>query len=283
MTPPRITRHFADGPLGCVHYRQAGAGIGREVLVLLHQTADSSAIFADVMPLLATHFHVIAPDTPGFGASAPPAKAPGLDGYVGALIAMADTVGVSRAHWLGHHSGASFALEIAARHADRVDRLVLCGLPDFPPEGHAARIDALSPPERASLQEAVDWTLARIEKRMRPWASETQMRASFIDTLGAITQIRAAYEAVYACDVSARIAQLRAPTLLLLGADEGFAASQRALLPRLRRALIPADLHAIEGAGATTMLQTPSAFANAVYAFLGAPVNTLEKKAGDIP
>ncbi|MBF4571893.1 alpha/beta hydrolase [Herbiconiux sp. VKM Ac-1786] len=55
-----------------IYYREAGAGNPHNVL-LLHGAPASSFMFRDLIPLLATKYHVIAPDYLGFGLSdAPP-------------------------------------------------------------------------------------------------------------------------------------------------------------------------------------------------------------------
>ena len=53
------------GPV-TVFYREAGLA-GRPVLLLLHGFANSSHYFRHLMPLLANHLHLIAPDLPSFG------------------------------------------------------------------------------------------------------------------------------------------------------------------------------------------------------------------------
>jgi pimeloyl-ACP methyl ester carboxylesterase len=53
------------GPV-TVFYREAGLE-GRPVLLLLHGFANSSHYFRHLMPLLASRFHLIAPDLPSFG------------------------------------------------------------------------------------------------------------------------------------------------------------------------------------------------------------------------
>ena len=49
-----------------IFYREAGLR-GRPVLLLLHGFANSSHYFRHLMPLLASRFHLIAPDLPSFG------------------------------------------------------------------------------------------------------------------------------------------------------------------------------------------------------------------------
>lgn len=51
-----------------IAYREAGE-IGMPVLFLLHGFPSSSHMFRNVIPNLSRHFHVIAPDLPGFGFS----------------------------------------------------------------------------------------------------------------------------------------------------------------------------------------------------------------------
>lgn len=56
-----------------IFYREAGDP-ARPALLLLHGFSSSSHMFRDLMPLLAEHFHLIAPDYPGFGYSDTPAE-----------------------------------------------------------------------------------------------------------------------------------------------------------------------------------------------------------------
>jgi pimeloyl-ACP methyl ester carboxylesterase len=62
-----VIRHstLKVGPV-TVFYREAGLP-GRPVLLLLHGFANSSHYFRHLMPLLASRFHLIAPDLPSFG------------------------------------------------------------------------------------------------------------------------------------------------------------------------------------------------------------------------
>ena len=55
-----------------IFYREAG-NPQHPAILLLHGFSSSSHMFRDLMPLLAKHFYVIAPDYPGFGYSDAPA------------------------------------------------------------------------------------------------------------------------------------------------------------------------------------------------------------------
>ena len=55
-----------------VFYREAGVS-SAPTIVLLHGFPSSSREFDSLIPLLATRYHLVAPDFPGFGQSEAPA------------------------------------------------------------------------------------------------------------------------------------------------------------------------------------------------------------------
>ena len=63
-----VRRGYVDTRHGQVHYRESGKGAP---LVLLHATPRSARVYTKLQALLAKRFHVIAPDTLGFGNSDP--------------------------------------------------------------------------------------------------------------------------------------------------------------------------------------------------------------------
>jgi pimeloyl-ACP methyl ester carboxylesterase len=119
-----MRRGYADAGYGQVHYREAGSG---RPLLLLHQTASSSAMYERAAPHLAGRFRVIAMDTPGFGMSDPHPE-PSIEAYAAAVLALLDTLGVDRAAVVGFHTGAGIAIELAASHAERVEAAILIGV-----------------------------------------------------------------------------------------------------------------------------------------------------------
>ena len=86
MDIPVIKRGFAYVGERRVHFRAAGGG---PPVVLLHQSPRSSAELVPLMQVLARHFRVIAPDTPGYGQSdpvAPSSSEPTIDAFADALV-----------------------------------------------------------------------------------------------------------------------------------------------------------------------------------------------------
>ncbi|WP_040509406.1 alpha/beta fold hydrolase [Gordonia soli] len=104
------------------------AGQGDRTVVLLHGLAASWDYWHRTIPALAETHRVIAVDLPGFGRSEK-RSARGLDDLRHVVPALFDAVGVDRCDLIGHSMGTLVACEIAARHPDRIDRVVLSGGP----------------------------------------------------------------------------------------------------------------------------------------------------------
>ncbi len=116
------TRHFVDvtnpdGSKRRVHYRRAGFG---PPLVLIHQSPRSSAEYEPLMAHWAKDFTCLAPDTPGFGESAPlPMATPHVNDYADAVLAFMDALGLDTAGAYGTHSGAITLITAAKRAPHR--------------------------------------------------------------------------------------------------------------------------------------------------------------------
>ena len=109
-----------------VFYREAGPKDG-STIVLLHGFPSSSREFDALIPLLATRYHVVAPDFPGFGQSdAPP---PTVYSYT--FDHLAETVGdllaalhVDSYTLYVHDYGAPVGLRMILAHPERLHALV---------------------------------------------------------------------------------------------------------------------------------------------------------------
>lgn len=101
------------------HVERAGAG--GEPLLLVHGIGHSGAGWGPVARRLGERFDVFAPDSPGFGASAPlPAGTdPTIDAYADAFAALIGRLGLERPHVAGNSMGGGIALELARRGAVR--------------------------------------------------------------------------------------------------------------------------------------------------------------------
>jgi 3-oxoadipate enol-lactonase len=105
-----------------VHYLERGRG---EPLVLIHGLGCSGADWAFQVALLEKRFHVIIPDLPGSGHSAPPADEYTIGGFAATLWKLLDHLKVSKPNIIGFSLGGAVALEMAIQRPEAVPRLGL--------------------------------------------------------------------------------------------------------------------------------------------------------------
>ncbi len=120
MTAYRLRRVTLHG--NRYAYRQAGAG---SVVVLIHGIASDSTTWAQVMPGLAEHFTVIAPDLLGHGGSAKPTGDYSLGAHASLVRDILQELGHDRATFVGHSLGGGVAMQMAYQFPERCERLIL--------------------------------------------------------------------------------------------------------------------------------------------------------------
>lgn len=109
------------------------AAIGGRPVVLVHGYGISGRYMIPIARRLAAEMPVFIPDLPGHGRSEKPADTLDIPGLAEALRAWMDAVGIRRAVLLGNSMGCQVVAELASRHPQRVDRIVLVG-PTLAPE-----------------------------------------------------------------------------------------------------------------------------------------------------
>ncbi len=122
--PLRTTTRWTKVHGHDVAYRQAGSG---PVLVMIHGIAGSSGTWVPVMPQLAEHFTVIAPDLLGHGESAKPRGDYSLGAYASGVRDLLGVLGHERATVVGHSLGGGIAMQFAYQFPQMAERLVLVG------------------------------------------------------------------------------------------------------------------------------------------------------------
>jgi pimeloyl-ACP methyl ester carboxylesterase len=105
-----------------VAYVTAGEG---PPLVLVHGITSSAETWKDVVPLLAEHYTVIAPDLMGHGRSAKPRGDYSLGAYASGVRDLIVALGHDRATIAGHSLGGGVAMQFAYQFPERIERLVL--------------------------------------------------------------------------------------------------------------------------------------------------------------
>ena len=105
-----------------VGYRGGGSG---PVVVLIHGMAGSSATWRYVIPALAEHFTVVAPDLVGHGDSEKPRGDYSLGAFASGVRDLMLALGHERATVVGQSLGGGVAMQFAYQFPERCERLVL--------------------------------------------------------------------------------------------------------------------------------------------------------------
>jgi pimeloyl-ACP methyl ester carboxylesterase len=124
VPPTSIHRVEADGVR--VFYRAAGDTTA-PVVLLLHGFPASSFMFRELIPRLADHYRVIAPDLPGFGFTEVPAEreyAYSFDGLASTVDAFTEVLKIDRYAIYVFDYGAPTGFRLAMAHPQRVTAII---------------------------------------------------------------------------------------------------------------------------------------------------------------
>jgi pimeloyl-ACP methyl ester carboxylesterase len=166
----KLSRHYLTINGRTVHYRRCGSGPS---LLMVHQSPRSSAEYESLMREWGEHFTCIAPDAPGFGQSAPLAKAdPDIGDYAEAIVEFVGALGLERTAAFGFHSGGIILVNALKRHPGMFTGLAVGGYAIWTPEEMAVFDDAYLPPFLPSRYgEHLTWLWNRILEQswFFPW------------------------------------------------------------------------------------------------------------------
>ena len=227
--PQQINRYYINVRGRRVHFRSGGAG---PVVLLLHQSPQSSTAMLPLAEKLVSRYCVIAPDSPGFGLSDPltiPTQT--IEDMAHALDEFTVAVQLPPATVIGVHTGAEIALEFALRFPGKVDFLVLDGLALFNEEESAEILEHYLPPFTPEWDGShLTWLWARLREQVIffPWYRKNRearmhydmpdaeyLHRSFMDFMYAGDHYRGGYGAAFRYRNSAAIKDIIPPTAAL--------------------------------------------------------------------
>ena len=110
---------------GPVALHIADSGKGDKCVVLLHGYLESMYVWDDFVPLLTPHVRVITVDIPGHGISQVLGEVHTMEQIADILRDMLDALGIEKCTMVGHSMGGYISLAFCARHAERLESLVL--------------------------------------------------------------------------------------------------------------------------------------------------------------
>jgi len=118
--------HFAEFDGKKIFYREAGARSAPAIL-LLHGFPTSSHMFRNLIPALAEHYHVVAPDLPGFGFSITPDRKTvryTFENLAKVIGKFTETIKLERFALYIFDYGAPVGLRLALAHPERIAAII---------------------------------------------------------------------------------------------------------------------------------------------------------------
>jgi len=109
-----------------VFYREAGER-ERPAVLLLHGFPTSSHMFRELIPQLADHYHVVAPDLPGFGNTVSPPRGQfdyTFDNLAGVIGGFVETIGLNHCALYVFDYGAPVGFRLAVKHPERISAII---------------------------------------------------------------------------------------------------------------------------------------------------------------
>src|ERR1700723_691159 len=133
--------HFVDLPGGYhAHYRENGDP-NAPLLVLLHGFGDSFTSWEGWVRELKTQFHIISVDFPGHGLTrAPQGSSLNAEILADFIDAFAAQLALPKFAVAGNSMGGGVAWQLAVRHPERIDALILVDAAGFPNEKRPAEV-----------------------------------------------------------------------------------------------------------------------------------------------
>ena len=266
-----------------IAYAATGAGlpIVRTSLWLTHLQHDfTEPVWRHVMLGLAQHHLFVRYDPRGEGMSQRAVAEISFEAWMKDLEAVADAAGLERFALFGCSQGAASAIAYAVKHPKRVSHLILYG--GFA-RGHLQRGG-----DQVAVRKGIDLAKALIHQGWgrrhaahRQWFTSTFLPEGSADQyrwFNRLQQISASpdvaarrVETVAGLDVSALLAKVKAPTLILHCRDDGVVPFEAG--EELAASIPGARLVPLEGENHLFLPDSPAHrdFLHAVYDFLGDP------------
>jgi 2-hydroxy-6-oxonona-2,4-dienedioate hydrolase len=244
---PKTTLTVVDGLRMHARVSEDWAAGGPPV-VLVHGLVVSGRYMVPLLEELARSHAVYAPDLPGFGRSEGPAGALDVAGLADALAAWMRATRLSAAVLVGNSMGCQVIVELALRHPDLVEKVVLQG-PTMDPRARSAPrqmwrllLDTTREPPFLVAIEGLDLLRAGVR---RSWRS---FRHALDDP------------------IEERLPRVRVPALVVHGSRDGI--SPRYWAEEVARLLPDGRLVDLPGTPHAANYSAPAQFARAVRAFL---------------
>jgi 3-oxoadipate enol-lactonase len=268
MTPSSAVR---TGSRARLHYsvRMPRSGLPpRHTFVLAHALGCDSSMWDTLAEHLAADGRVVCYDQRGHGASDAPPGPYALADLADDAAHLIDELKTGPVTWIGLSMGGMVGQELALRHPDKVDRLVLANTTSgYPEEAQAAWAQRIAAVREGGLAAIVDGAMQRwFHEGFRAAHPEvvSHWRAKVLSCNAA--GYIACCQAISGVDTTARLPRIEVPALVIAGElDPG---TPPAMARTIAQGIPGARLVVLPEASHLSVLEQPVAFRQALDAWL---------------
>ena len=247
-------------------YEVLGAG---QELVLIPGTFADRRTWSRVVGRLTSRFRCLLLDPRGTHETPDPGTPFTADDLAADVLAAMDAAGFRRAHLVGHSLGACVAIILAARHPDRVRRLVACSPSTGPDAFEAAIFELWTALAESNLPQHVV-NLGLVMNAFGRGAFENGTVRAIVDEMDRHPIARATIRRYIECDrqldLTPVMKNVDAATLVIVGSDDALTGAGQGR--QVASAVPGARLEVVEGVGHGVHLEAPMTFARLVTSFL---------------
>ena len=250
-----------------INYELSGKK-GAPVVVLSHSLACSLLIWNPQMDALNPHFQVLRYDLRGHGDSEVPPGPYTLELLAEDVIGLLDALNIDRMHFLGMSIGGMIGQSLALNHANRLRSLVLCDTASIiPQEAQPIWQERIEKTRAKGMESQVNETMERwftpaFLKQNPPMVGLIRKQILATPVAGYL----GCAEAIRRLNYLNRLAQIKLPTLIMVGEDDPgtpVSASQamHERIPNSKLVILPSARH-------LSNVEQAEAFNAALLAFL---------------
>lgn len=244
----------------CLHYRESGQPDGAPA-VLMHGWGCDRTTLASVAAILEPRMRVISVDFPGHGLSPEPPAVWGVEEYTCLMEGFIEQLNLKNPVLLGHSFGGRVGILYASRHAD-VRKLILvdaAGVKPHRPLSYHLRVKTFK-----ALKIIAPLLLGN--KRGHEVVERWRRRKGSADYAAASPMMRAILSKVVNEDLQSVMPSIKAPTLLVWGANDTATPVEDAKI--MERLIADAGLVVFPAAGHYSFLDAAGAFSGVIKSFL---------------
>jgi len=258
------------------------------VIVLIHGWASSWYAMSPLLPILSAHYHCLAVDLPGYGASPPLPTRVTIARYTRLIAELIEQVTDKPVIMIGHSMGGMISLQMTLTESDMVERLVLISPTISGDLGLLVNL-TLAPFAAVERFPVTRWLVGMVEplvnitdSLLRPalFAADSQISQDDYESIRADVrhpgQGRVRAECFWAMrnnSLKGWFGQIDKPALVVWGMEDNTVPLRDASI--VAREWPAADLRVIPNAGHWPQFETPDVIKKYIQGFLGRPTKLI--------